>query len=78
MPDYRSRVEAEYEAMSRTLTAFPKTKLHLLSELELAGVASLLHNFYNGVENVLKQVCRAKNIDIPKGPSKQEIDRIDL
>lgn len=69
MPDYRLRVEAEYEAVTRTLSAFPKTKLYKLSELELAGVASLLHNFYNGVENILKQVCRSKNIDIPTGQS---------
>lgn len=69
MPDYRLRMEAEYEAVERTLSALPKPPLASLSELELAGVAALLHNFYNGLENILKQGLKAKQIDIPAGPS---------
>lgn len=48
MPDYRLRVEAEYEAIERTLSALPARPLA-------------------GLENVLKQVCRARAIDIPSG-----------
>jgi len=69
MADFRLRVEAEYEAIERTLSSLPSTPLAELSVLELAGVAALLHNFYNGLENILKQVCRAQQVDIPSGPS---------
>lgn len=69
MADYKRRVEAEYEAMEKTLSYLPKKPLSQLSELELAGVGTLLSNFYNGIENILKQILRMKSLNVPDGAS---------
>jgi len=69
MANYKERVEAEYEAIERTLDRLPRQPLPQLSDLELAGVATLLQNFYNGIENILKQVFQIKSIVLPDGPS---------
>ena len=70
MADLRERIESECEAVRGTLAAMPLScHLERLSVLELAGAASLVHNFYNGIENMLKQVFVAQGLTLPEGPA---------
>ncbi len=69
MVNYREYIEAEYEAIEKTLATIPQEPLSQLSKLELAGVAVLLNNFYNGVENILKQVFKKLSLKLPEGPA---------
>ena len=69
MADHRAYIDAEYEEIEKTLSSLPTKPISKLSKLELAGVVALLHDFYNGIENVLKQAFRIKNIQTPQGES---------
>ncbi len=70
MADLKERLEAEFENIAQALAALTDVKsLESLSQLELAGVAALLHNFYNGTENLLKQVLLHMAVDLPAGPT---------
>jgi uncharacterized protein YutE (UPF0331/DUF86 family) len=64
------RIRAELENIDSIFEEIPNyKKLPYLSTLELAGVAALIHNFYNGIENILKQILKAKGIEIPTSKS---------
>jgi uncharacterized protein YutE (UPF0331/DUF86 family) len=70
MADIRERIQAEFENIERALSELPDAdSLPSLSSLELAGVATLIHSFYNGVENVLKQLLISKDLAIPQSSS---------
>ncbi len=40
-----------------------------ISSVELAAIGTFLHNIYNGIENILKQTLRLKNVKIPTSDS---------
>lgn len=69
MVNFKDRIEAEYEAIENSLSLLPNRPISNLSKLEIAGLATLIHNFYNGVENILKQIFQLKSIKIPTGLS---------
>jgi len=61
MTSYKARIEAEYEVIEKILSSLPHSNtLFKINELELAGVAALLHNYYNGLESIIKQAILAK------------------
>jgi len=39
------------------------------STIELAAIGTFLHNTYNGIENILKQALRLKNVEMPESDS---------
>lgn len=68
MADLAERVAAEFGNMDGVLARIPYgTPLSMLSDLELVGVAALIHSHYNGVENILKQLLKHVGAETPAG-----------
>lgn len=68
MASFKDYAEAESENLQKVLAKLPPgSTLSRLSDLELAGVAAFIHNFYNGIENILKQAVREKGSKLPQG-----------
>ena len=34
--------------------------------IELSAIATFIHNFYNGIENIIKQIYKIKHLTFPK------------
>lgn len=70
MAELIDKIKAEYENIDNLISELPqKDQLPFLQFLEIAGVATLIHNFYNGIENILKLSFNEYNIPMPEGGS---------
>jgi hypothetical protein len=68
MDNLSLKIQAELESIDEILNTLPFNKdISQISMLELAGVAAIMQSFYNGIENILKLILRAKKIELPSG-----------
>lgn len=66
MDNLKEKVSVEIENIIQVLEELKKVKdTSHKTTVELAGIATFLHNFYLGVENILKQILIFKQIQIP-------------
>lgn len=66
MANLKEKVNVEMENLTMVLEELEKVKdKPNKTTVELAGIATFLHNFYLGVENILKQILISKQIQIP-------------
>jgi hypothetical protein len=70
MDNRKEEIAAELENIDRVVRETAKIQdVARLSSLELSGSATLLHNFYNGAENVLKRLVLNRGLQLDEGPS---------
>ena len=70
MADLRTKVNVELENIFTVLDELQKIKDKPNKTIvELAGIGTFLHNFYAGIENILKQILSDKGISIPQSDS---------
>lgn len=78
MVDLTRKIAAEKENVERALDNLKDVMgRKKRSTVELAAIATFLHNIYNGIENILKQVLKAKGTEIPKSETSHK-DLLDL
>ena len=80
MPQLHERVLAEKENVELALANLRQAMARKdRSVVELTAAASFVHNVYNGIENILKQVLAARSIEVPKvGAWHQELLRLSV
>ena len=68
MAEIKDRILAELENIDKVIIELSNCgKLSEMSTIEISGVGALLHNFYNGIENVVKQVFIDQGLALPSG-----------
>jgi len=61
--------DAEFEHINKVVSevaSIMQLKEEGFTIVELAAMATFLHNFYNGIENILKRILLSKEIEIPE------------
>lgn len=67
MGDLPKQILAEKENVEMALNNLKEAMARAeRSVIELSAIATFLHNIYNGIENILKQVLITKGINVPK------------
>lgn len=67
MGDISKQILAEKENVEKALSNLKEAiEREKKSVVELAAMGTFLHNIYNGIENILKQILKAKDVEIPK------------
>ena len=78
MVDLTRKIAAEKENVEKALAnlkvAMDRKER---STIELAAIATFLHNIYNGIENILKQILKTKGTQIPRTETSHK-DLLDL
>lgn len=64
---YRAEIE-NIDQIMKVFISRKKKDIEKYSPIELAGLGVYIHNFYNGLENILKRVLLAKRIKIKETP----------
>ena len=68
MAELKERIFAELENIDQIMDELKRNEnLSDLSNLELAGIGTLIHNFYNGIENIIKQIFISEGKPVPSG-----------
>jgi len=68
MDNLPKQIAAEVENVEAALRNLEETMARQVKTVvELAAMGTFLHNIYNGIENILKQSLKLKNIQMAKG-----------
>lgn len=65
--DLIRKIAAERENVEKALRYLDEARAReLRSPVELAAMATFLHNIYNGIENILNQILKAKGVRVAR------------